>query len=172
MEVSPSKTLWLRQDIIPEAVTQRARASPFLIVMLAEKRCAKRWVLTRTLYFFRIFLKAMDCALTKRRRCCISFPHLRTSRSSLMNLRCLLRVTRSWSPSLHRAMSRWTWLDRCSARESVRAIAQQRQEDGRISSGVRVSTCGRGYIRSRRVISSALAETKRPALSCWAHSSP
>lgn len=170
MEVSPSKTLWLRQDIIPEAVTQRARASPFLIFMLAEERFARRCILTRTLYFFRIFLKAMDCALTKRRRCCISFPHLSTSRSSLMNLRCLLRVIRSWSSSLHRAMSRWTWLDRCSARVSQAGHSAETR-DGRISTGVRVSVCGRGCIRSRRVISSALAETKRPALSCWAHSS-
>lgn len=60
----------------------------------------------------------MDCALTKRRRSCISLPHLSTSRSSLINLRCLLRVISSGSLLLHREMSRWTWLDRCSARRS------------------------------------------------------
>lgn len=111
----------------------------------------------------------MDCALTKRRRSCISLPHLRTSRSSLMNLRCLLRVIRSGSLSLHREMSRWTWLDRCSARRSQSGwLLSGGKEMPKQPLGVQVC---KGCVRSRRVISSALAETKRPALSCWAHSS-
>lgn len=53
--------------------------------------------------------------------------------------------------------------------KSVRLVAQWRQRD--IQAAVGRASVTRGCVRSRRVISSALAETKRPALSCWAHSS-
>ena len=164
MEVPPGETLRLRQNIISEAIAQCARARPFLTVTSVDQMCCRRMGSDSYPVFFEYLSEGNGLGADES-------PKVLYIVAALENV--------AFKPDKPALLFAWDPLGivvvapcnepldlagkvPCEQR-SVR-MAAPRGRDARTNAAVR-------YVRSRRVISSALAETKSPALSCWAHSS-